>query len=191
MPVGWAGSRPVAATRSTMAIRTTGINHPALTGRNYEETVAFYRDVLGMRLVLEQPNLDDERQVHLFFEAGPGQFIAYFVPREGSLPATPRRRQLGGMLHLALNLDVPIEEAMATLDAHGVPYKGPVDRGYERSLYFRDPNGAVIELLTWLTPLPENADEGDLIVAAQQHRIARRAAFIEDEDVRAVLALQS
>lgn len=174
-----------------MAIRTTGINHPALVGRNYEETVTFYRDVLGMRLVLEQPNLDDDRQVHLFFEAGPGQFIAYFVPREGSLPDTPQRRQLGAMLHLALNLDVPIEEAMATLDAHGVRYKGPIDRGYERSLYFRDPNGAVIELLTWITPPPDDVDEGDLIVAAQQHRLARGGAFIEDEDVRAVLALHS
>lgn len=171
-----------------MAIRTNGINHPALVGRNYEETVTFYRDVLGMRLILEQPNLDDERQVHLFFEAGPGQFIAYFVPREGSLPDTPQRRQLGAMLHLALNLTEPIEEAMATLDAHGVRYKGPVDRGYERSLYFRDPNGAVIELLTWITPVPRGVDEGDLIVAAQQRRMGRNAGFIEDEDVRAVLA---
>ena len=171
-----------------MAIRTSGINHPALIGRNYEETVGFYRDVLGMRLVLEQPNFDDERQVHLFFEAGPGQFIAYFVPRHGSLPETPQRRQLGAMLHLALNLDVPIEEAMATLDSHGVRYKGPVDRGYERSLYFRDPNGAVIELMTWITPVPDGVDEGDLIVAAQQRRMDRDAGFIDDEDVQAVLA---
>ncbi len=170
-----------------MTIRTTGINHPALVGRNYDETLSFYRDVLGMRLVLEQPNLDDDGQVHLFFEAGPGQFIAYFVPKQGSLPDTPQRRQLGALLHLALNLDVPIEEAMATLDAHGVRYKGPIDRGYERSIYFRDPNGAVIELLTWITPIPEDVDEGDLIVAAQRHRIARNAGFIEDHDVRAVL----
>ena len=174
-----------------MAIRTTGINHPALVGRDYDETLNFYRDILGMRLVLEQPNLDDDRQVHLFFEAGPGQFIAFFVPKEGSLPDTPQRRQLGGMLHLALNLDVPIEEAMATLDAHGVRYRGPIDRGYERSIYFRDPNGAVIELLTWITPVPHGVDEGDLIVAAQQRRIARSSGFIEDEDVRAVLAEQA
>lgn len=170
-----------------MAIRTSGINHPALVGRNYEDTVAFYTEILGMRLVLEQPNLDNDAEVHLFFEAGPGQFIAYFVPREGSLPDTPQRRQLGAMLHLALNLDVPIEEAMAVLDAHGVRYKGPVDRGYERSLYFRDPNGAVIELLTWITPVPEGVDEGDLIVAAQEHRRQRRAEFIDNEDIRAVL----
>ncbi len=170
-----------------MAIEVNGINHPALVGRNYEETVHFYTEVLGMRLVLEQPNLDDESSTHLFFEAGPGQFIAYFVPKEGSLPETPQRRQLGGMLHLALNLTVPIEEAMAALDTAGIRYKGPVDRGYERSLYFRDPNGAVVELLTWITPVPEGVDEGDLIVAAQERRRARGAEFIEDEDVRAVL----
>jgi len=170
-----------------MSIRTKGINHPALVGRNYGETVNFYTQVLGMRLVLEQPNLDNDAEVHLFFEAGPGQFIAYFVPREGSLPDTPHRRQLGAMLHLALNLDVPIEEAMAVLDAHGVRYKGPVDRGYERSLYFRDPNGAVVELLTWLTPVPAGVDEGDLIVAAQEHRRQRGAEFIDNEDVSAVL----
>lgn len=168
-------------------IRTNGINHPALVGRSYEETVDFYTNVLGMRLVLEQPNLDDESQIHLFFEAGPGQFIAYFVPRDGSLPETPRRRQLGGMLHLALNLEVPIEDAMAALDARGIRYRGPIDRGYERSLYFRDPNGAVIELLTWIRPLPETADEGDVIVAAQERRIARGASFIEQQDIEAVL----
>jgi catechol 2,3-dioxygenase-like lactoylglutathione lyase family enzyme len=171
-----------------MPINTNGINHPAMVGRNYDETVAFYTGVLGMRLVLEQPNLDDPGSTHLFFEAGPGQFIAYFVPRQGSLPETPQRRQLGGMLHLALNLSVPIEEAMEALDAAGVSYKGPIDRGYERSLYFRDPNGAVIELLTWITPLPPGVDEGDVIVAAQTRRRARRADFIEDEDVRAALA---
>ena len=171
-----------------MPIRTRGTNHPALVGRNYTETVDFYTRVLGMRLVLEQPNLDDpEGSVHLFFETGPGNFIAYFVPREGSLPETPRRRQLGGMLHLAINLDVPIEEAMATLDAEGIRYRGPIDRGYERSVYFRDPNGAVIELLSWIVPLPPGADEGDVILEAQAHRIDRGAPWIDLEDIEAVI----
>lgn len=170
-----------------MPIRTRGINHPALVGRDRDETVDFYTRVLGMRLVLEQPNLDDPSSTHLFFEAGPGNFIAYFVPTEGSLPDTPRRRRVGGMLHLALDLAVPVEEAMAVLDAEGIPYRGPVDRGYERSVYFRDPNGAVVELLSWIRPLPEGADEGDVIVAAQAHRRARGAAAIELEDIDAVL----
>ena len=64
-----------------MKIHTRGINHPALFGLSHDKTVDFYTRVLGMRLVLEQPNLDDANSVHLFFEAGPGQFIAYFVPK--------------------------------------------------------------------------------------------------------------
>ena len=170
-----------------MSIHVEGINHPALVGRNYDETVHFYTKLLGMRLVLEQPNLDNEESVHLFFEAGPGQFIAYFVPKQGSAPETTSSRQLGGMLHLALNLKGPLEEAMAALDEAGVPYKGPIDRGYERSIYFRDPNGAIIELLTWITPLPDGVNEGDVILAAQRRRQARGASFIEDEDVRDVI----
>lgn len=168
-------------------IKTGGINHPAFAGRDYDETVHFYTEILGMRLVLEQPNLDDADSIHLFFEAGPGQFIAYFVPRRGSLPDAPPRRGVGGILHLALNLEIPMEDAMAALDAAGVRYRGPIDRGYERSIYFRDPNGAVIELLTWITPVPAGVDEGDLIASAQSRRIERGAAFIEDEDVRAAI----
>ena len=169
-----------------MPITVRGLNHPALMGSDYDRTVDFYSRVLGMRLILEQPNLDDPSSVHLFFEAGPGQFIAYFVPKpDVSHPARPVR---GALNHIALNLTVPLEEAMRTLDAEGVPYHGPVDRGYERSVYFRDPNGVVLELLTWVTPLPAGVDEGDLILDAQARRHARGAPFIEDQDIRAALA---
>ena len=100
-----------------MSIHTRGTNHPAFIGRNRAETVDFYTRVLGMRLVLDQPNLDDpDRSQHLFFEAGPGNFIAFFVPHEGSLPETPHRRRIGGLLHLALNLDSPLEDAMEALE---------------------------------------------------------------------------
>ena len=168
-----------------MGIRTRGINHPALFGLNYEKTMDFYTRVLGMRLVLEQPNLDDPESVHLFFETGPGQFIAYFVPKPGK--GIEGRVQAGALNHVALNLDIPLEDAMAILDGEEVPYSGPIDRGYERSIYFRDPNGVVVELMTWITPVPEGVDEGDLILAAQQRRLGRQAYAIELEDVDAVL----
>ncbi len=168
-----------------MAISVRGTNHPALSGTSYAETVDFYTRILGMRLVLEQPNLDNPNSVHLFFETGPGQFIAYFVPKEGT--PVPDQRKGGPLDHISLNLTVPLEEAMATLDAEGIKYRGPVDRGYESSLYFKDPNGVTVELMTWVTPYPEGADEGDVILAAQAHRIERGAEFIEDEDVQAVI----
>ena len=168
-----------------MTIKTRGINHPALFGLSYPKTMDFYTRVLGMRLVLEQPNLDDANSVHLFFEAGPGQFIAYFVPKPGS--EVEGRVQTGALNHIALNLDGALDDAIAALQAEGVAFSGPVDRGYERSIYFRDPNGVVVELLTWITPVPEGRDEGDLILAAQARRLARNAYAIEDEDVKAAL----
>ena len=169
-----------------MTIKTRGTNHPALFGLSYDKTVDFYTRVLGMRLVLEQPNLDDPESVHLFFETGPGQFIAYFVPRPGK--DVEGRVQTGALNHVALNLDGDLDDAMAALTAEGVPFSGPVDRGYERSVYFRDPNGVVVELLTWITPVPDGVDEGDLILAAQARRLERGAYAIEDEDVQAALA---
>jgi catechol 2,3-dioxygenase-like lactoylglutathione lyase family enzyme len=168
-----------------MTIKTRGTNHPALFGLSYDKTVDFYTRVLGMRLVLEQPNLDDPESVHLFFETGPGQFIAYFVPKPGN--QREGRVQTGALNHVALNLDGDLDDAMATLTAEGVPFSGPVDRGYERSVYFRDPNGVVVELLTWITPVPDGVNEGDLILAAQARRLQRGAYAIEDEDVQAAI----
>ena len=168
-----------------MTIRTRGINHPALFGLSYERTIDFYTRVLGMRLVLEQPNLDDPESVHLFFETGPGQFIAYFVPKPGK--DVEGRVNTGALNHIALNLDGDLDDAMSALRQENVAFSGPVDRGYERSIYFRDPNGVVVELMTWLTPVPPGVDEGDVILAAQAIRLARGAYAIEDEDVRAAI----
>lgn len=165
-------------------IRTQGINHPALIAANMEETIRFYTSVLGMRLVLRQPNLDDPSMTHLFFDAGGGCFIAFFAPNDPNR-ALPRTVPGAGMMqHLALNLATPLEQAMESLREHGVPFSGPVDRGYERSLYFRDPNGIVVELLTWITPLPEGADEAEIIARAQALREQEGAYAIEDRHVR-------
>ena len=168
-----------------MPISTSGINHPALIARNIDQTVQFYTEVLGMKLVLSQPNLDEPRMTHLFFSAGNGGFLAFFTPNEGSGLEIPQATQgITSMLHVALNLDVSIEEAMDTLRNYNVPFSGPIDRGYERSLYFKDPNGIVVELLSWITPLPEGADEAEVIAKAQVLREAEGAYNIEDVHVR-------
>ena len=172
-----------------MPIKTKGVNHPALIGQDYDETVKFYTEILGMRLVLEQPNLDESRMTHLFFDAGDGNFIAYFVINEGSGLELPNATDgIGAMGHVALNLDGPIEDAMETLRKHNVKFSGPIDRGYERSIYFRDPNGVIVELLTWITPLPEGADEAEVVARATELRKAENAYAIEDEHVRKAMA---
>ncbi len=171
-----------------MPISTCGINHPAIIARDLEEMVRFYTEVLGMRLVLRQPNLDDPGSTHLFFDAGGGCFIAFFAPNDPRMAPPRGNVGAGSMQHLALNLAVPIEEAMEHLRHHGVPFNGPIDRGYERSLYFRDPNGTIVELMSWITPLPEGADEAAVIERAQEIRIREGAYNVEDEHVRKALA---
>ena len=145
-----------------MAIKTRGVNHPAIIGQDRDETVKFYTEVLGMRLVLDQPNLDEPRMQHLFFDAGNGGFIAYFVINEGTDLELPKAQDgIGHMGHVALNLVGTIEDAMENLNSHGVKFMGPIDRCYERSVYFKDPNGVLVEILTWIRPLPWGADDAE------------------------------
>lgn len=172
-------------------MRTLRISHPAFQGIHAKETIDFYTGVLGMDLVLRQPNLDYEPEEHLFFHVGNDNFIAYFVPKPETDLSTYRQAESGSghMDHLAIDIelaDLPAWEAR--LHEHGVAFEGPVDRGYERSLYFKDPNNVTVELLAWLTPPPVGVPQAELIKMAQALREARGASFIEDQDVRAAIA---
>lgn len=169
-------------------MRTLRISHPAISGSKNAETIHFYRDILGMDLVLRQDNLDVPWEEHLFFHAGNDTFIAYFVPKDGAPDLPPAQSGSGHMDHLALDVDgEALAEAIARLTAEGIPFEGPVDRGYERSIYFKDPNGATVELLAWLTPPPPHLPQAEIIKRAQALREARGAVFIEDEDIRAAI----
>lgn len=169
---------------------TVRISHPALTGYKNAETVRFYTEVLGMELVLRQPNLDFPLEEHLFFHVGNDNFIAYFVPvDEAAHQLEPARSGSGGMDHLALDVDeTGFEDAARRLTAAGVAFEGPVDRGYERSIYFKDPNGVTVELLVWITPPPPDLPQASIIKRAQAIREARGATFIEDVDIRQAIA---
>ena len=177
-------------------IRTLRISHPAFFGIKTAETLRFYTEVLGMELVLRQPNLDDASMEHLFFHVGEDNFIAYFLPYDEEAAATKYQRMKPGygvMNDLAIDVDgVAFEEALQRLRAEGVHIAGPIDRGYERSIYFRDPNGVRIELLVWLTPPPPELPQAEIIKRAQRLREARGAAYVQDRDVReAIVELQA
>jgi catechol 2,3-dioxygenase-like lactoylglutathione lyase family enzyme len=170
-------------------VRTLRISHPAFSGAKSAETIRFYTELLGMEIVLRQDNLDYPSEEHLFFHVGNDNFIAYFVPKdEAGAHYEQARSGSGWMDHLALDVEEPeLQAALARLRAAGVEVEGPVDRGYERSIYFKDPNGVTIELLAWITPPPAGVPQAEIIKRAQRLREARGASFIEDEDVRAAI----
>jgi glyoxalase family protein len=170
-------------------MKTIGISHPGISGANTTETVRFYTEVLGMELVLRQPNLDFEPEDHFLFHVGNDTFIAYFLPREeGSVDYEQAASGSGHMDHLAIDVDEQnLEEAMKRLRAEGIPFDGPFDRGYERSIYFKDPNNVTVELLSWHTTPPAGLPMAAILKRAQALREARGAEIIEDADIQAAI----
>jgi catechol 2,3-dioxygenase-like lactoylglutathione lyase family enzyme len=174
----------------TTMIRTQRISHPAFFGIHREETIRFYRDLLGMELVLSQPNLDNAEMDHFFFHVGSDNFIAYFLPVPGSDTSKyhEHRHGSGGMQHLAMDVDeASFAEAQERLKEAGIRFSGPTDRGYERSIYFRDPNGVLLELLVWKVAPLDGVPQAELIRRAQEKRHARGAGFVDVEDLQAVV----
>lgn len=170
-------------------LKTARISHPAFSGSKREETITFYCDVLGMETVLLQDNLDVPDEDHFFFHVGEDNFIAYFLPKPGVDTGLPPAQSGSGWLdHLAIDVEPGSIDAWCDrLRDAGVEFDGPVDRGYERSIYFKDPNGVTIELLSWITPLPAGLSQADVIRGAQELRRKRGSQLIEDEDIRAYL----
>lgn len=171
-------------------MKTLRISHPAFSGAKNAETIRFYTELLGMELVLCQPNLDYPSEEHLFFHVGSDNVIAYFVPRdEAAAHYEQAKSGSGWMDHLAIDVEEPtLAEARERLVAGGVEVDGPIDRGYERSIYFKDPNGVTVEFLAWITSPPPGMSQAASISRAQGIREKRGAAFIEDEDIRGALA---
>ena len=63
-------------------MKTIRISHPGISGEHTAATIRFYTEVLGMEIVLRQPNLDYAPEDHILFHVGEGTFIAYFLPRD-------------------------------------------------------------------------------------------------------------
>ena len=120
-----------------------GLHHNAYRCRDSEETRVFYEEFLGLPL-LSAFEIDEGRALHTFFQMADGSCLAFF-----EAPGKPFefKRQDTLDLHIALAVDNDVFEAMlGKAQAEGKEGRGPVDHGFVRSVYFRDPNGYVVEL---------------------------------------------
>jgi catechol 2,3-dioxygenase-like lactoylglutathione lyase family enzyme len=124
------------------ATSTRGFHHVALLCADVERTVEFYAGLLEMPLTDMFENRDYKGSTHFFFDAGHGNLLAFFdLP---GLDLGPYAEVLGGLHHMAISIE---PERWAHLrekfDAAGVEYH--LESGV--SMYFRDPDGARLELL--------------------------------------------
>ncbi|HEX6870505.1 MAG TPA: VOC family protein [Micromonosporaceae bacterium] len=119
-----------------------GVHHVALICSDVERTVRFYQDLLEFPLTDIFENRDYRGSNHFFFDIGNGNLLAFFdLP---GLDLSPYAEVLGGLHHLAISVEPQRWQRLRDkLDAAGVEYL----LESEVSMYFRDPDGARIELL--------------------------------------------
>ncbi len=124
----------------------TKLDHCVIHVSDWERSNTFYVEVMGAALVPRPVGYayrfgDKQLNVH-----GPG-----VKPAEvARLPVQP------GNSDLCFEWDGPIEDAMAHLKAHGVAVeRGPLQRfgakGPGTSVYFRDPDGSLMEFMSYAT----------------------------------------
>jgi catechol 2,3-dioxygenase-like lactoylglutathione lyase family enzyme len=119
-------------------------DHCVVHVSDWERSNPFYRDVVGATVVERGPGYayrfgDVQLNLH-----GPGVDPAPVA----ALPVAP------GNSDLCFVWDGTIEEAIAHLDRHGVHVEeGPVERhgarGAGTSVYFRDPDGSLLEFIAY------------------------------------------
>ena len=130
-------------------LRISGIHHITLICRSLESSTAFYRNLLGLRMVKQTVNDDDREARHLIFgdEGGaPGTLVTcleYPQLDQGSVGT-------GSTHHFALAVESE-EELRAWreyLVSQGAACSEVLDRQFCKSVYLRDPDGHIVELAT-------------------------------------------
>ncbi len=139
-----------------------GLHHITLISANIERTTRFYTEVLGLRLVKQTVNFDDPSAKHFYFgnEVGaPGTVITYFEWPH----LAPGQIGVGLTHHFALAVADESAQArwLVRLRRYGVEVTTPRPRRYFTSIYFRDPDGVIMEIATqgpgFLVDEPEEA----------------------------------
>ena len=157
------------------------LHHNAYRCRDSEATRRFYEEFLGLPLsgtlwIKETKSGRKTDTLHTFYRLGDGSYLAFF---EAPDMAFDFKVQHDYDLHIALEVErEALEPWLAKGKAAGIESRGVIDHGFIHSIYFRDPNGYVIELTA---KTPSHARDMDPASNGARARLdewsaARRAA---------------
>lgn len=170
-------------------LQTQGVHHITLVGSNRQAIIDFYQGVLGMPLVFSQPNLDVAEEEHLYFDAGDGRLITFFVRPTREDDPTPNPEGIGNVHHLAFAVSRAVYTQVAErLNDRSIWNTGPIDRGFMDSIYFRDPNGQLLELACYKFEPPEGYTVAEVLNCAHQLRIEDGDYAIADRHLADAIA---
>ncbi len=136
-----------ASTEAGEGLLTAGVDHLVLIAANLPATLAWYTDVLGMRVTNIFPNRDDPTSTHVFLDMGGGNQLAFFdFPEHGD---DPTARGIGSMHHVALKADpAQFTALLSRLDSLDISHSRSGDDKNSGSVYLRDPNNVLVEVTT-------------------------------------------
>jgi catechol 2,3-dioxygenase-like lactoylglutathione lyase family enzyme len=160
--------KQIIATKGKAVGKITGINHIVLVCKDMEKSVRFYRDVLGLKLVLTQPTPRIEYERQYFFELGNGELLSLYqvgnVVDAKEEPIVPKMWPATGLApsmhpqkmdHLAFEVETndEVEWFWAYLQEQGVTVSKIAEREFGKhalcnSFYFYDPDDNPLEIAT-------------------------------------------
>jgi catechol 2,3-dioxygenase-like lactoylglutathione lyase family enzyme len=171
--------RPLAKGRSTVI---KGLHHNAYRCRDSEETRRFYEGFLGLPLVNAlriKESMTGRRTdvLHTFYQMDDGSCLAFFEAPDRPFEF---KDQHDYDLHIALEVNYETLKRMFEKGkAEGREVRGISDHRFIHSIYFRDPNGYVIELTaklpnhdTAMDPATNGARE--IVDGWQKDKVAER-----------------
>lgn len=170
----------------TNGLHLNGVHHTARPTWKLRETVEFYRDVLGLRLVHSVSArgwgpADHPDFLHFFFESGAGSTIAFFYYLGYDQPEhlVHRPKFDNDAVHTAWRVETE-EELLAwrtKLERNSVKVLFQVEHEVVESFYFRDPNGYFLEIGRPLRELSAlDARDAELTLQAAIEEEDRRRA---------------
>ena len=134
--------------------RIAGFDHLAITAADPEATMAFYREVLGAEVLDEDKWREGKRPI-FSLQVGANRINVHDPVRDRKLPPhLVAGKPVPGSEDFCFRWEGPIEEAIELLGRHGVAViEGPAfriasDGSKGQSVYFNDPDGNLLELLT-------------------------------------------
>ena len=140
--------QPGSGAESPRRLRLAGLHHISAVCADLERTTAFYRDVLGLPLVREGHNDDDPDARHFWFgDAGADGILVSFM----EYPALEAGRVgVGSTHHFAFSVGSAdeLDGWRDWLRSREVECTDVYERGGLRSIYLRDPDGHVLEIVT-------------------------------------------
>ena len=146
------------------------LHHAAYRCRDSEETRAFYEDFLGLPLsnaltISTTQSGRSAKVLHTFFEMADGSCLAFFEEPDEPFDFKAQR---DFDLHIALEVSrETLLEMYEKGKSEGTETRGISDHGFVESIYFRDPNGYVIELAARKEGATDSADAHSILAEWQ------------------------